>query len=178
MFSFFKKKERLPDFVVFMDKIQLYKWLATTIRNESCTLVCFFDDTFAEVNQLLKATGTSTATALQVGGSALSGIKAPVYIVDLFPLKTKFAGIIEQVKQSGVSDIHLLTHLDDPFFLDFGGQRMKILVQKLGMDAGESISHPMITTSIQNAQEKIESKMLQEKDAGTMADWLRLNYKK
>jgi len=175
MFSFFKQKERLPDFIVFMDKVQLYKWLATTIANESCTLLSFFEDTFTEVNQLLEATGTSAATARHIGGSNLLGIKSPVYVVDLFPVKTKFSSVISQLRQSGNSDIHLLTHLDDPFFLHFGGERIKILVQKLGMDAGESITHPMITASIQNAQEKVESKIVHERDAGSMGDWLRLN---
>jgi len=175
MFSFFKKKDRLPDFVVFMDKVQLYKWLATTIGNESCTLLCFFEDTFTEVNQLLEAAGNSAATALRISGQSLSGIKSPVYIVDLFPVKTKFINVVVQAKQSGASDIHLLTHLDDPFFLHFGGERIKTLVQKLGMDAGESITHPMITASIQNAQEKVENKIVHEKDAGSISEWLRLN---
>lgn len=177
MFSFFQKKEKLPDFVVFMDKVQLYKWLANTIGSESCTILCFFEDTLSEVKQLLEATRTTTATARHISGSPLLGINTPVYIVDLFPMKTKFASAIAEIKQSGVSDVRLLTHLDDPFFLHFGGEKIKTLIQKLGMDAGESITHPMVTASIQNAQEKVESKVLQERDARNVGEWLQLNYR-
>lgn len=46
--------------------------------------------------------------------------------------------------------------MDDDLMRIFGGEKMKKRLERIGMEAGESIEHPMISRSIENAQEKVE----------------------
>lgn len=46
--------------------------------------------------------------------------------------------------------------LDDPLLRIFGGERMRGMMQKLGMKPGESIEHKWLSRSIESAQRKVE----------------------
>jgi preprotein translocase subunit SecA len=46
--------------------------------------------------------------------------------------------------------------LDDPLLRIFGGERMRSMMQRLGMAKGESIEHKWLTRSIESAQRKVE----------------------
>lgn len=46
--------------------------------------------------------------------------------------------------------------LDDPLLRIFGGDRMRGMMQRLGMDKGESIEHKWLSRSIESAQRKVE----------------------
>lgn len=47
--------------------------------------------------------------------------------------------------------------LEDNLMRIFASDRVKALMQKLGMEKGESIEHPWVTKAIENAQRKVES---------------------
>jgi len=65
--------------------------------------------------------------------------------------------------------------LDEPLFKVFGGERITAVIEKLGMKEDETISHSMITKSIQNAQEKIEKQVNLERKANSAEEWFRMN---
>ncbi len=46
--------------------------------------------------------------------------------------------------------------LEDDLMRIFGGDRMKLLMQRLGMKEGEVIEHPWVNRSIENAQKRVE----------------------
>jgi preprotein translocase subunit SecA len=46
--------------------------------------------------------------------------------------------------------------LEDDLMRIFGGERLKKTMERLGMEAGESIEHRMVSRSIKNAQERVE----------------------
>lgn len=46
--------------------------------------------------------------------------------------------------------------LEDPLLRIFGGERMRSMMQRLGMDKGESIEHKWLSRSIESAQRKVE----------------------
>jgi preprotein translocase subunit SecA len=46
--------------------------------------------------------------------------------------------------------------LDDPLLRIFGGERMRSMMQRLGMTKGESIEHKWLSRSIESAQRKVE----------------------
>ncbi len=56
---------------------------------------------------------------------------------------------------NGASRFYL--SLDDPLLRIFGGERMRGLMQRLGMKAGEAIEHKMLSRSIESAQRKVEA---------------------
>ncbi len=48
--------------------------------------------------------------------------------------------------------------LEDPLLRIFGGDRLKIIMDKLKMPEGEAIEHPMVNRSLESAQRKVEQR--------------------
>jgi preprotein translocase subunit SecA len=48
--------------------------------------------------------------------------------------------------------------MDDDLMRLFGGERMKNIMKRIGMEAGEPIYHPMLNKSIERAQKKVEER--------------------
>jgi len=48
--------------------------------------------------------------------------------------------------------------MDDELMRLFGGERMKNIMARIGMEGGEPINHPMLNKSIENAQKKVEER--------------------
>jgi len=48
--------------------------------------------------------------------------------------------------------------MDDELMRLFGGEKMKNIMLRIGMDTGEPIFHPMLNKSIENAQKKVEER--------------------
>lgn len=66
--------------------------------------------------------------------------------------------------------------MDEPLFMQFGGENIIRLMSHLGIQPHEEISHPSITRSISNAQKKI-AKSLSRKKAKSQQEWFDLNFK-
>ena len=60
----------------------------------------------------------------------------------------------------------------------FGSDQLVTLFKSLGADEAEPISHPFVTSAIQNAQEKIESQVQRDVACESMDDWFKFNLKK
>jgi preprotein translocase subunit SecA len=48
--------------------------------------------------------------------------------------------------------------LEDPLMRIFGGDRLKMIMEKLKMPEGEAIEHPMVNRSLESAQRKVEQR--------------------
>ena len=48
--------------------------------------------------------------------------------------------------------------MDDDLMRLFGGEKMKVLMSRIGMEPGEPIDHPMLNKSIEKAQQKVENR--------------------
>jgi preprotein translocase subunit SecA len=48
--------------------------------------------------------------------------------------------------------------MDDELMRLFGGEKMKNIMSRIGMESGEPIYHPMLNRSIENAQKKVEER--------------------
>ncbi|MDR0320171.1 MAG: preprotein translocase subunit SecA [Treponema sp.] len=48
--------------------------------------------------------------------------------------------------------------MDDELMRLFGGEKMKNIMSRIGMEGGEPIYHPMLSRSIENAQKKVEER--------------------
>ena len=65
--------------------------------------------------------------------------------------------------------------LDDPLMDQFAGAAIQKLLQQLGMDETECITHPLVTAAIRNAQEKIEEQVPRDVPAESIEDWFKYN---
>ena len=48
--------------------------------------------------------------------------------------------------------------MDDDLMRLFGGERMKVMMQRIGMQPGEPIDHPWLNKGIEKAQQKVEDR--------------------
>lgn len=65
--------------------------------------------------------------------------------------------------------------LTDPLLNHFGGDRIRGLMKQLGMEEQDCLSHPVISTAIRNAQEKIESQIQREMQTLSPEEWFKYN---
>jgi preprotein translocase subunit SecA len=65
--------------------------------------------------------------------------------------------------------------LDEAIFQIFGGDRIKDVIEKLGLAEGEFLQHSMISSSISNVQEKIEKEIVMEYKTNSIKEWFERN---
>ena len=80
----------------------------------------------------------------------------------------------ELYEKLGLTKVTLYSSLDEPLFTHFGGNKISNLVKQMGMKEDEAIEHAL-TSSIKNAQEKINSKVSFDQSGHSQADWFCKN---
>lgn len=177
MFSFFgSKKERIPDVTIFSTKVQLYKWMISEAMKSEVVIVYFFEATRKEIDLLLKAAGPSSIQLLDARAVNSSlALPSRAFVAELHPLASPYAKLVSTLREKKVEDLVLLSHLESPFFINLGGDRIKKLMNSMGLSEDESISHTMATKAIENAQQKLEKKVVSEKTTDSMESWFEAN---
>ncbi len=177
MFSFFKKKEVLPPVAVYTDKVQMYRQLMAGLSDGRRSLVvCFFEKTANELKELLNAAQISSAKIVlaPVSHKDMNGAEQ-VLMAEIYPTATFYTQTISSLTTAGRPILKVFSSLDNPFFSHFGGDKLKTLTARLGMQNDEAIVHPMIDRAIQNAQTKTESRLASERKATSIEEWFSLN---
>lgn len=139
-----------------------------------CGFVCWFEHTKAELEQVFRSNNIDTAIDMADSVSKREGVVLWVF-VEHYPLAEKEQQIF---KKLNLSDVPVLSSLDEPFFQMFGGERMQTLMQRLGMSEDEIVAHPMITRAIKNAQKKIATEVKTERHATSQEEWYKVNLNK
>lgn len=139
--------------------------------NPNCVFICWFTETYNLLRNHLDEKN------LQLANQATTSLLQNKMIVfaEHHPLLRKEA---ELFKVLNLPEIPVLSSLDEPLFMRFGGERTLEIVQKLGMQENEVIGHRMITKAIQNAQQKIEKQVNVEREATSQQEWLNINLPK
>src|SRR5712675_1279569 len=172
MFNLFKKKEGS---VKVTDKIWMTreaKWngiLELWKKDPSTAIIAWFDASATHLETLFARETTSPVSlfsARTVHSSHLIGKK--VIFAEHHPLRKK--------EQDAFSQWHLneaVVHsaLDEPLFKHFGGDKIIQMMKQLGMKEDSMIEHKMISNAIENAQEKIEKKVITEQPASSQQEW-------
>lgn len=142
--------------------------------SNNCHFVCWFDKTREELQNVLLSYQVEAKLSM---ADLVVQQNTPVLwlFVEHYPLVDKEQAVF---KRLGLSDVPVLSSLDEPFFQHFSGERMVTLMQRLGMNEDEIIAHPMITRAIKNAQKKIGQEVRSEKKASSQEEWYRLNLTK
>jgi hypothetical protein len=65
--------------------------------------------------------------------------------------------------------------LDEPLFKMFGAERVLDVVKHLGLDEREYMSHPLISSAIENAQKRIKDKSTGNQRVDSMDEWFYYN---
>lgn len=100
-------------------------------------------------------------------------------IVEHFPLRKNDDDLLyalSEVKEDLKPTFYI--GLDDAVLKPFIGNNLVEVLEKLGMKPEESISHPLVTKSIANVQEKVEKQAKGNKEAYSVEEWLKANLAK
>jgi hypothetical protein len=175
MFNLFKNSDGK---VKVIDKVWISsdaKWRACASMaqvNSNCVFVVWFDQTFLKLTEVL---GSDDKIVLADRIEAAKAANKMVVFVEHYPLpkpeQTLFASL-------NLKEVPVVSSLDEPLFMHFGGERTIELMKKLGMQEDEPVGHAMITKSIQNAQSKLEKVVTVEHKASSAQEWFDLNLKK
>jgi len=163
-------------------------------------LACYFSDTSKYIAQILDGSKI-TYVKTQDGGSfehgkinlidadafqskifvdklALVNPEILILFAEHYPLSSVEKEIFDNLGavDKAISYSFYLS-LDEPLFMMFGAERIRGLMDKMGMEKDEMISHPFISNAILNAQKKIESKVNTEIKSDSMKEWYEKNYK-
>ncbi len=118
------------------------------------------------------------AGAFQVGSRIAKpeGGTVKIIVADHHPIRSKDQMVIAAVA-SLPCQAELAFHfsLDDPVMKHFGAETVKSLFERLGVRKDECISHPLVTSAIRNAQEKIEREVGRDVPTHSAEDWLKYN---
>ena len=89
-----------------------------------------------------------------------------------YPLFKKEQELFRSLNSSSIT---VLSSLEDPLLIQFGGEKISTLMRTLGVDEAEAISHKMITSSLVNAQQKLDEKITTELLASSAEEWFKRN---
>jgi preprotein translocase subunit SecA len=112
-------------------------------------------------------------------GSGSEAANLQIIVAEHHPINGKDRSVVETAERlSCKPTVCFHASLDDPLMKHFGSDQIVTLFKRLGADEAEAISHPFVTSAIQNAQEKIEKQVQKDIATESMEDWFRFNMRK
>jgi hypothetical protein len=172
MFSFFKSiKKAEIKFLVYFTKIMKYQQLIKRLKSEkaSHTLLYYFDETKMELEKMLEASGLEgfdiqCAFDYTSNGSSL-------ILVEVHPLATVTDQLLTRLAPE--TSLECYIGMDEGLMKLFGSERTIKLMEKMGMQQDEVISHSLVTGSIRKAQSKLDQKNPHPRDVRESLDkWI------
>ena len=174
MFDLFRKSSKG---VKVIDKV----WLSQQAKWNACLqmvkidptvlLVAWFEETFYELE------GDQGLVQNVIKAEHLNYDKAQgrmVVFAEHYPLASVEQDLYAKLQ---LKEVPVLSCLEEPLFMLFGGERTIELMKKLGVADDEIIGHAMVTKSIRRAQESIAEKSGTNYPATSAKEWLALNLK-
>lgn len=182
---FGKKKKNYFASKVLASRPRLDQLLAEGIQRDEYIVVCFFDESLRRIAGLLPDTHTERVVLAEKvsGGFVIPRIHTflrepgrQIVFGERHPLGAHEEKTAERLSQECIPlPVLVYSSLDDAFFKAFGGDRIKGLMETLGLKEDEFIEHTMIEKSIENAQEKIAKKVSVESHARSDKEWFTMN---
>ena len=173
MFSFFRKKEKEPASkdLVFITATAKQNAISTYMSSHpDALLLVWFEESYEEAVQLMPAMEARIAMTRTISGSRLQN--QTVIFYEHHPLVAKEK---EWLEENHIKEAVFYSSLDEPLFLYAGGANIASLMQRMGMQEEEAISHSLISKSIDGARKKIADKILSESTARSQKEWFERN---
>ncbi len=175
MFGWFSKKERQParrnkDLVWISTHAKWQALPGLVTSNEPVYLFGWFAETVDKAKQVLQAAGLHKSVGYATDFSPAATNNCSIIVLEHYPLPQKEAAILSA---AGATQILVLSALDEPLLKHFGGERLALIVQKLGLEATEFLEHSMISNSLMRAQQKISETVITDFSARSQDEWFR-----
>jgi len=172
MFDLFKKSSKG---VKILDKVwlsQRAKWNACEQMvklDPSMLLVAWFEETFQEITN---NPGLSRNAVKADNVSYDKTVGRMVVFAEHYPLASVEENVFVKLQ---LKEVPVLSSLEEPFFMQFGGQGTIDMIKKLTSNEDEIIGHSLVTKSIRRAQESIAAKSGTDYPATSSKEWFTLN---
>lgn len=134
--------------------------------------VAWFDETYHELNSFLEQHNYPNKTIMY--RLVLTAHANEYMFVEHYPLVVKEKEVFEKLN---VDKVTVLNALDEPLFKLFGSESIIEMMKKMGLQEDEMIEHSMVSSSITNAQQKLEKRVLIDNAARSQKEWLDKNVK-
>lgn len=171
MFSLFGKKESKTKIIdrVFISSGAKQIAIKQKIASEpGLIIITWFDESYNQVKGL--ASGAELYLAREIASHHVQNKN--VLFFEHYPLPIKEHELLQKLQ---LDEAIFYSSLDEPIFMHFGGEKMILLMEKMGLSGNETIEHPMISTAIKNAQEKISREVMIEQSVQSQAEWFSKN---
>lgn len=177
LFNLFKSKAsavKIVDMVWMSEDAKLNGSLKLLLDFPEATVISWFSDTQTKFRQffLEKGIQKEVKVARTISSALLSD---QIIFLEHYPLKSKEISLMQNWD---VKKVIVLNSLDEPLFENFGSERIIGLMKTLGVKDDEAIENSMITSSIENAQEKLEKKVTFDNAANSSKEWFAKNISK
>ena len=141
--------------------------------DETVVFIAWFDDTTHAFRNLFSLNNIPEGRILQAKALHTGKIDKhiPVFL-EHFPLA---ADEQELVKNWPLEKVGVFSALDEPLFQRFGGDKIKELLLKLGLQEDEAIEHPLISKAIINGQSNLAKKVNFPATASSQQAWFEKN---
>ncbi|NVO03951.1 MAG: hypothetical protein HXX09_14740 [Bacteroidetes bacterium] len=175
LFNFFNKK---TDTIQVRDLV----WISHSAKLKGCInllkefpeaiIVSWFPETQKIFSNYFSENGIQKEVKLTRTFSLAFKGQMPIIFLEHYPLKSKE---VELMRNWDIEKVIILSSLDEPFFENFGSERIIGLMKTMGMKDDEFIENTMISSAIENAQNKIEKKIAFDNAANSSKEWFAKN---
>lgn len=175
MFGLFKSTDKGPKVIdkVWMSNVAKLKACRQMLQvDPTCVFITWFEDTRTELIIALQLPPDNTTVLMAENAGIHQVQNGIVAFAEHHPLRAKEEQVFKRLM---LTEVNVLSSLDEPFFAQFGGGRIVEVIRKLGMNEDEIIEHSFVNRAIKNAQEKIGKKVVVEKAANSQEKWYQLN---
>jgi len=176
IFDLFRKGNKLPKIKDLVWKNQAAKFngcLKLIEQYPDALWISWFNETQNSFNQFI-GNKNGIKIEIQMAKSVMPFMveNKRVFFLEHYPLRTTEENLMQDWNPI---EITVLNALDEPLFEQFGGDRIVGLMEKMGMLEDEFLEHSMISSSIKNAQEKLQQKITVENSTNSSKDWFKMN---
>lgn len=186
MFGLFKSKKEIKiTQLVWKNKAAKYKALLKSIAaNENIRLFYFFNDTKAELQNVLQNYPAQRSVTIEPAAKLLSsfGSLADSYIcfTEHHPSFLKENEILQHLQDTcDVKEVYFQVSLDEPLLQYFGSDNIVRLLEKMGFQEDEPVEHSMISKAVINAQKKLDEQTENNTiETSSAKEWFELNARK
>jgi hypothetical protein len=175
MFSFFGKQQARTKIIdrIFVSSIAKQNAILEKIRNQTNSIIItWFDESHTQMENLILSNNLKAEIYMAREIAAHHIHNNPVLFFEHHPFLIKENELLEKLQ---LKEAAFYSSLEEPIFMHFGSKRIALLMQKMGLSENEAIEHPMITTAIKHAQEKISKELVIEHSATSQAEWFSKN---
>ncbi|MCC6515981.1 MAG: hypothetical protein IT275_06455 [Chitinophagales bacterium] len=185
MFGLFKQKKtiQVTDLIWKTERIKYDALIKQLQDNNKHILIYFFEDTKKNIiDELQRAiinfseNTSSNATILVVKPTQIFQISnaenTNIIFVEHYPLLSTEQKLKQHILEVlNIQNVTFYTSFEDELLQLFGAEKILAIMEKMGFNENEPMSHNLISSSIEKAQQKIEEKVSIDTNTRQRKDW-------